>query len=214
MDQQLRHSDGIFLGHYLRKKYIELEDGSIATQMVFKMKKEFGLQSQLLGMDEILIHYPGGRWKDKTVVVDGLPEFIPGEQVVIFTRSVQNRYWGLNLGMGSYKVIRYGDDPMMVNSLFPNDPNMGQIKLEEFEKTVKRIKGGSMKVVMAQQYPTEGEQDLRRPASQRPEGKNRTIAGNSEEGENKAADNGFLPMWLLAFLALLGSCFRLSRQRQ
>ena len=213
VDKQLKSSDGVFIGHYLKKKYIELEDGSIATQMVFKMKKEYGLQSQLLGMDEVLIHYPGGRWEDKIVVVDGLPEFIPGEQVVIFTKSVNNRYWGLNLGMGTYKVVRYGSDPMMVNTIFPHEPSMGQIRLDEFEKKVREIKGGSMKIVSLPQYPIERDREDRQPASH-PEGKNRTVAGDSEEEENKAAENGFHPMWLLAFLGVMGAYFRLARQRQ
>ncbi len=213
VDQQLRQADGVFIGHYLNKTYIQLEDGSIATQMVFKMKKEIGLQSDLLGMDEVFIHYPGGKWKDKIVEVQGLPEFVPGEQVVIFTRSIHNRYWGLNLGMGTYKIVRYGDNPTMVNSLFPHDPQMGQMKLEEFEKTVRQIKGSSLKVVTYQQYPIERDKEARKPASER-EAKNRTVAGGSEEGENKTAETGFHPMWLLTFLAFLGSCFRLSRQRQ
>ncbi len=213
VDKQLKQSDGVFIGHYLKKIYIELEDGKIATQMVFKMKKEIGLQSELLGMDEVLIHYPGGKWKDKVVVVDGLPEFIPGEQVVIFTKSVNNRYWGLNLGMGTYKVVRYGKDPMMVNTIFPHEPTMGQIKLDEFEKKVREIKGSSLKVVSVQQYPIENERENRKPSSVS-EGKNRTVAGGSEAEENKAAENGFHPMWLLAFLGFLGASFRLARQRQ
>lgn len=213
MDQQLRHADGIVIGHYLKKTYVQLEDGSIATQMVFRMQKELGLQSDLLGMDEVFIHYPGGKWKDRIVEVQGLPEFIPGEQVVIFTRSIENRYWGLNLGMGTYKIVRYGKDAVMVNSLFPEDPKMGQLKLEEFEKTVRMVKGSSLKVVSLQQYPTERESEVRKPASQA-EGKNRTVAGGPEAGENKTAENGFHPMWLLAFLGFMGSCFRLARQRQ
>jgi hypothetical protein len=213
VDQQLRHADGVFEGLYLKKKYVQLEDGSIATQMVFKMKKEYGLQSELLGMDEVLIHYPGGKWKDKVVEVQGLPDFLPGEQVVIFTRSIANRYWGLNLGLGTYRIITYGNDPMLINSIFPNDPNIGQMKLDEFEKTVKKVKGSSLKLVTVQQYPIESERELRSPASQT-EGKNRTVAGGSEEGENSTAETGFHPLWLLAFLAVMGSCFRLARQRQ
>ncbi len=145
--------------------------------------------------------------------VQGLPEFIPGEQVVVFTRSVDNRYWGLNLGMGTYKVVRYGKDAMMVNSIFPADPKMGQLKLDEFEKVVRVIKGSSLKVVSVQQYPTERGQEERKPASVS-EGKNRTVAGGSEAGENNMAETGIHPLWLLAFLGFLGSCFRLARQRQ
>lgn len=213
IDVQLRHADGVFLGHYLRKKSIQLEDGSVATQMIFKMKKEFGLQSDLLGMDEVIIHYPGGSWGEKTVHVDGLPEFVPGEQVVVFTKNVRNRYWGLNLGMGTYKVIRYSRDSMLVNSLFPQDSRMGQVRFDEFEKTVRRIKGGSLKVVLTPQYLTEPERKNRQPAAVT-EGKNRTVAGSSEEEDNNLAETGFHPMWLLAFLAFIGSCFRLARARQ
>lgn len=213
IDQQLKHADGVFIGHYLTKKYVRLEDGSVATQMVFKMRKELGLQSDLLGMDEVLIHYPGGKWEDKVIEVDGLPEFIPGEHVVVFTKNIKNRYWGLNLGMGTYKIVRYGKEPMMVNTLFPEDRKMGQLKLEDFEKAVRLSKGGSLKVVTVQQYPIEREREERSPASEL-QGKNRTVAGGSEEEENKTAENGFHPMWLLAFLAFMGSCFRLARQRQ
>jgi hypothetical protein len=212
VDQQLKHADGVFIGHYLKKKFVQLEDGKVATQMVFKMRKEHGLQSELLGMDEVLIHYPGGKWKDQIVEVQGLPEFNPGEHVVIFTKNIDNRYWGLNLGMGTYKIVRYGQDSMMVNSIFPHNPEMGQVKLEEFEKIVRQVKGSSLKVVTVQQYPIEREQEMRKPASQS-EGKNRTVAGGSEEGENNPAESGIHPMWLLAFLGMLGASFRLSRQR-
>ncbi len=216
IDQQIKESDGIIIGHYLRKKSIKLENGSLATQMIFKMNKEVGMQSELFGMDEIIIHYPGGKLGDQHVRVDGVPEFIPGENVVLMVKSSQDRFWGMNLGFGSFKVINYGHEKMIVNTLFPNDRLVGQLKMEEFEKTVKLIKKSSFKIVMAPSYPSESDSDSmgRLPASAEEEGKNRAIASISEGEENRKDQTEFTTVWLVLFLAMLGGCFRLMRQKE
>lgn len=213
-EQQLKAADGIILGHYLRSKSIKLEDGKIATQMIFKMDKELGMQSDFFGMDEVIVHYPGGKLGDVRVEIQGVPRFIPGEKVVIFTKSVQSRYWGLNLGMGTYKVVNYGEEKVMVNSLFPHHPQMGQVKLEDFEKSVRTIKGDYLKVVRDVSYvpdSTRSEQ-VRAPATAT-EAKIRTIASEKEEVDNYAANSTFQSFWLVALLAFLGSCFRFVQNR-
>lgn len=211
--QQIKEADGIVIGHYLRSKAVQLDDGSIATQMIFKMKKETGMQSDLFGMDEIIVHYPGGSLGDKTVKVEGVPEFISGEHVVLMIKSNQDRYWGMNLGFGTFKVVNYGNEKLIVNTIFPEDRNVGQMKLEEFEKTVKAIKGSSFKVVATPIYPTESDQgqQLRSPASIK-QGKNRAIASKSEEDENNQSQ-GMNTMWLLLALAMMGGAFRFFRQK-
>lgn len=103
IENQIKEADGLFQGNFLRKKTIALEDGRLATQMIFKMSKEVGLQSDFFGMDEVIVHYPGGTLNGITSQVDGVPEFVSGEKVVLFIRNVDNRYWGLNLGYGSFK---------------------------------------------------------------------------------------------------------------
>jgi hypothetical protein len=215
IDQQIKDSDGIIIGHYLRKKSIKLENGSLATQMIFKMNKEVGMQSELFGMDEIIIHYPGGKLGDQHVKVDGVPEFVSGENVILMVKSSQDRFWGMNLGFGSFKVINYGNQKMIVNTLFPNDRNVGQVSMEDFEKTVKLIKKSSFKVVMAPSYPSESgsETPLRMPATVE-EGKNRTIASISEGEENRKDQTEFTSVWLVLFLAMLGGVFRLIRQKE
>lgn len=215
VDQQIKESSGIVVGHYLRKKSIKLEDGSIATQMIFKMNKEVGMQSELFGMDEIIIHYPGGKIGDLTVKVEGVPSFVPGESVVLMVKNHQDRYWGMNLGFGTFKIVNYGNEKMIVNTLFPHDRRVGQIKFDDFEKQVKRIKGSSLKVVMAPVYPTETDETTvtRLPASIE-EGKNRAIASNSETEENNESNSGFNSIWLLFVLASMGGLFRFLRQKE
>lgn len=215
VEQQIKESNGIVIGHYLRRKSVKLEDGSIATQMIFKMNKEVGMQSELFGMDEIIIHYPGGKIGDLTVKVEGVPQFIPGESVILMVKNHQDRYWGMNLGFGTFKIVNYGREKMIVNTLFPEDRRVGQIRLDEFEKQVKKIKGSSLKVVMAPLYPTESDKKSanRLPASVE-EGKNRAIASNSETDENNGGGPGFNSVWLLFILASMGGLFRLLRQKE
>ncbi len=215
IERQIKESDGIIQGHYLRKKFVLLDDGKIATQMMFKMKKEVGMESELFGMDEVIVHYPGGTYKGTHMHVDGLPDFVSGEKVVLFIRNVDNRYWGMNLGFGSFKVINYGRDTMLVNFLFPQHPKVGQVSLENFEKAVKEIKGNSFKVVTTPaEYPTNSPPDKNRlPASlsETNDGQNRSIASKSEQSENEDAQPNMSMFWLLTVLGLTGGIFRWTR---
>lgn len=211
---QVKEANGIVVGNFLRSKTIKLDDDSIVTQMIFKMNKEAGLQSELFGMDEIIVHYPGGTYGDLTVKVEGVPQFIPGENVIIMIKNSHDRYWGMNLGMGTFRIVNYGKDKLIVNSVFPEDRNVGQMKYDEFEKLVRRIRGSSLKVVLNPSYPseTDSNENLRAPASVS-EGKNRAIASETEEEENEEG-HGTNTVWLLFTLAVLGGLFRLMRQRE
>jgi hypothetical protein len=212
--QQLKAADGVMMGNFLKSKGVVLENGSIATQMIFKMNREYGLQSDLFGMDEVIVHYPGGRVGDRFTQVDGVPQFVSGEKVALMIKNVNNRYWGLNLGMGTYKVINYGKEVMLINSLFPDNPQIGQIRLDEFEKSIKFIKGTGLKTVYMNDYPSEVDKDQRRmPASLVEEGKKRSIASKSEQVENEGADVGLQTYWLIGVLAFLGGLFRFMRQK-
>jgi len=211
IDKQLGEADGVIIGHYLKKKSVQLENGSIATQMIFKVQKEWGLNSDLFGVDEIIIHYPGGKLGDKHVYVQGIPEFISGERVALLAKSVQNRFWGLNLGLGSYKIINYHSGPMLVNSLFPQDERIGQIKMEDFENKVRHIKSGSLRLVK-QDLPGKTDQVSRSPASVE-EGKKRAIASSMDKVDNNEDQSNPGVFWLVAILALAGGLSRLLRSR-
>lgn len=214
VNEQIADANGIIMGHFLRSKTIQLEDGSLTTQMIFKMNKEFGMQSELFGQDEIIVHYPGGTLGDQTVKVEGVPTFVSGEKVVVMIKSSHDRFWGMNLGFGTFKVINYGNEKILVNSIFPNDRKVGQIQMDQFEKSVKRIKGTGFKVVRAPEYPTVSPAVLRLPASSiEEEGKNRAIASNDEAEENITGRPVFNTAWLVIILAVLGGLFRLNRQR-
>lgn len=196
VDQQIEQADSIFIGHFLSQRSIRVEDGSIATQMTFQLSKEYGLGSELFGIEEILVHYPGGTLEDESLRVDGVPQFTAGERVALLARTIDNRLWGLNLALGTYRIINYGNETRLVNGVFPTDPQVSQIKLDLFEQKVKTIKGSSLKVVKSLEAPS-------RPTS---EGKIRSIASVDSTEENEHVEstrpNNF---WLLAFLAIAGA---------
>lgn len=209
LEQQVSEAQGILVGHFLREKSIRLETGRIATQKIFQVEKEYGLQSDFLGMKEVIVHYPGGHVGDEHVIIQGVPEFIPGEKVVILTKSHNNRFWGLNLGMGTFKIINYGEKDIMVNTIFPNHKKLGQYPLSELEPLIREIKKSELKMVSQKVYPTENMALYRdrSPASSN-ERKIRSIASTPEESDNNGAGS-LGTFWLLAFLAFLGVSFRL-----
>jgi hypothetical protein len=213
-ETQMREADGIIIGHYLKSKSVKLENGTIATQMVFKMEKEYGLRSDFFGMDEVIVHYPGGSMDGVTRKVEGVPQFIGGEKVALFTKNIDNRYWGLNLGFGSYKVISYGKDVILVNTLFPENAQIGQIKLQEFEQMIKTIKGSNLKVVQSAQFLDNPTAFANRAPASVPEGKNRSIASKNDEREDGSESRSLNVFWLIGFLAFCGGIFRMSRQKK
>ncbi len=209
IEQQIKESDGLFLGHYLKKKTVKLENGTLATQMYFKMTKEVGLQSELFGLDEIIVHYPGGKLGDHHIQVEGVPKFVQGEKVVLFIKNINQRYWGMNLGFGSFKMVNFGKETVLVNTIFPDLPKIGQVKWGEFELAVKSIKGLNLRTIDSLERSEVQEQNVpnRLPAS---EGQNRSLASVSEEDQNKHEAPILNIFWLVVILGIAGGIFRFS----
>lgn len=205
VEEQIQEADGLIQGHFLKKNSIKLENGMIATQMHFELKKEVGLNSDFFGLKEVIVHYPGGILEDESTRVEGVPEFVEGEKVLLLLKNKNNRFWGLNLSYGSFKVVNFGRSTMVMNYLFPEQANAGQLKLEHFERIVRDIKGSSFKVVQNQ---TQVEEKVAESS-----GQNRSIASIEEQGENKESRPERPVFWLIAFLSLMGGLYRWS-QRQ
>lgn len=212
VDEELMEADGVIIGHFLRSKSVELENGRLATQMIFKMNKEWGMQSDLFGMEEVIVHYPGGKKGGRTTVVEGVPQFVMGEKIALLTKNVNNRYWGLNLGLGAFKIINYGNETLLINSLFPLDTKISQIKIYDFELKVKKLKGSSLKVVISKEFEMRSGQD-RKPSSV-DMGKKRSVASKFKEEENINDQSSIGISWLVALLAITGGLSRLMRQRK
>lgn len=209
IEQQIKEANGIVIGHYLSSKSVSLESGAVATQMIFKVQKEWGMQSDLFGLEEVIVHYPGGKKNGQHIQVQGVPRFVVGEKVALFTKNIGNRYWGHNLGFGTFKIVNYGNETMMVNTLFPEDPRVGQVKLNVFESKVKQIKGTGFKVVRQDSPRT----SVDRVPSSISEGKKRSIASKVDREDNKDDQSGPEVYWLIAVLAFAGGMSRFIRSK-
>lgn len=207
LETQLKEADGVLIGNFLKSRSIRLEDGTIATQMVFKMDREVGFQSEQFGMNEVIIHYPGGSLDGVTTVVQGVPSFNPGEKVAILSKSVDNRFWGLDLSYGSYKVIDYGSTTMLFNLAFPENPDFGQISLANFEEKVRTVKS-AMKVVRSPMDVT-----VNRSIASVVESENleRNVASAKEPESAEPSQDYF---WLLFFLSVMGGAFEFFRKKK
>jgi len=211
VEDQLRESDAILEGHFLSQEGVELEDGSVATQMIFKVKNEYGINIQSGEFDEIIIHFPGGQTNQKRVLVHGVPEFVVGERVVILAKNHAGRLWGQNLGLGSFKVVNFNSQPTLINSIFPSDKRVSQFTLEEFESKVKQIKHSNLKTV--KMLDTIVQPSKRAPASTS-KSKIRSIAATSNQGENEEEQSNLGIFWLIALFAFAGGINKLMKTRR
>jgi hypothetical protein len=214
LEKQLHEADGILVGHYLKKESVELENGMVATKMHFQVDKEHGLQTDVFGTNEVIVHYPGGTLSDRAVKVDGVPDFMVGTPVVLMVKNVENRFWGMNLALGTFHVVNYGNDKFLINKLFPTHKGLGQTKYSDFEKMIRKVKGENLKVV----YSTireEDDQPSRSIASTTEEvGNFRKVAATSEKAENDEETSMGQVWWLVGLLAFLGTVSAWRRRHQ
>lgn len=205
LEQQVAEADSIIYAHYLRQNSTVLDDGRVATQMHFELKREIGLKTELNGMHELIVHYPGGEMNGVVTKVDGVPTFNSGEKVVLLLKNKANRFWGLNLAYGSFKVINFGHSSMVMNNVFPDQPHAGQMPLHQFDNLVKQVKGVSFTQV--QNLEVLEKQNIQS------SGQNRSLASISEVPENTSDKSVTSMFWLLASLGFMGGLFRWSRRQ-
>lgn len=211
LEQQLKEADGVLIGHFLKKESVEFEDGFIATKMHFQVEKEHGLQTDVFGTNEVIVHYPGGKVNDRAVKVDGVPDFMVGTPVVLMVKNVDNRFWGMNLALGTFHLMNYGGEKYLINKLFPTHAGLGQTKYVDFEKLIRKVKGESLKVVRS------GIQENSAPSrsiASVPEevGNFRKLAAVPEKAENVDETSKGQIWWLVGLLAALGVGFTWTRR--
>lgn len=206
VEKLIAPADAILLGDFLNSKTVELEDGTLATEARFKIEKEFGLDAEDFGLSEIKVFYPGGKRGDKIVTVEGAPSFVPGEKnVVLLSLQADGRLWVQGLAMGTFKVVRLGEKTMLINSVFPSNPEISRQELGKFLRKVSDIKGKSLKEIHSDKYVLESQKERSRQVSSSPKGNSRSIASVEDGMENKSELNVMNSFWLVMILGFLGA---------
>jgi len=189
IEKLIQPADAILVGDFLSSKTVELEDGTLATEARFKIEKETGLDAEDFGLTEIKVFYPGGKLHDRVQMIDGAPQFISGEKNVVFLNQHEDgRLWVQGLAMGTFKVVKIGQQTLLINSVFPSHPELSRQDMDKFLRKVSNLKAKPLKAVYSDKYTHELEKDrLRTVADER--GNSRSIASTSEDKDNKAEPN-------------------------
>lgn len=203
----IRSADAIVSGIYLDKKTIELDNGQLATQMSVKLEQSSGFAP--LGADsrEVLIHYPGGETHKSAQHVEGVPHFQIGERVLITLRELEDgRMWGQSLGLGSYKIVKIGEENFLINSIFPKNSLISGVNLKKFNEKVYQIKSEKMKMVHSDKYSRNFKKEYFQSVKQSKQKVIRSIASSSLGGNLKKVEDHEKrsPFWLIFLLSLMG----------
>jgi len=194
LKKHLLESSGIVQGEVVSQEAELDENSKIVTKVTLKASKWMG-DFEIEG-EEISVYFPGGEVGNRGRRIEGVPEFSLGETVVLLIQNRNDVDWVSNLGLGKYSVKRVGSEKVMVNQIFPTEPNMGQIPLEKFYELAKETKEMKFQYRFKEKYEVNNEyQNL--PKSK---ANGRYIASVTQENESSSLD----PFWLVILLGFLG----------
>lgn len=203
--KQIVESEGIVKGEVITVNSEEDNSGRIITRLFLRADKWMGIQPE---SGHIEIFYPGGQIGDKVQMVHGAPKFKEGEKVVLLLKNNNKNYWVQNLALGKFMIKKYGTSDVLINSVFPNHPKVGQIPLENFYDLAQTIKKNKFKERFKDKYEIQTEKY----AYQNIGKSSRSIASVGEV--EQVSDKGFSTFWLLALLGIFGGLFTFTRRRE
>lgn len=205
MEKMIQPADAILLGDFLKSSTVVLEDGTVATEARFKIDKELGLDADEFGLSEVKVFFPGGKLKDREVLIEGAPSFVPGEKnVLMLTQAEDGRLWIQGLAMGTFKVVRLGQKTVLMNPVFPSDADLSRVEMSRFLRMVAAIKDQPLKEVYSDKYVRELQKDSQRTVAVEA-GNSRSIASQSQRQENGPVPNVMNSFWLLMIFGFIGA---------
>ncbi|MBL7665537.1 MAG: hypothetical protein JNM93_10425 [Bacteriovoracaceae bacterium] len=143
IEKQVEDANGIIFGVYHGKYVYKKQNDEVVTELSFSIESSVGISSnEIAKASEFKVLIPGGEWQGVVHKVHGVPKFSEQERVMLFlTRSHDGNYWVQNLGLGKYELKMKGNQTILVSSIFPYHPQMGQIPISKFYDIVREIKG-------------------------------------------------------------------------
>lgn len=196
LKKQINSSDGIVYGEVLEKEFLHNKEFEVVTKVILKVDKWIGVGPT----DHLVeVYFPGGTIDNRTVQIEGAPNFEINEKVLIFLgKDDQNILWVKNLGLGKYSEKKVGTSKIFVNQIFPTDPKIGQISSDIFFEYAERLKDQKFFERLKGKYENNKGSLL---SNTDKKILNRSIASQKEENNQK--DHIVKVLWLLAILILL-----------
>lgn len=204
--KQIKESDGLVKGEVTAIESI-IHQGKIATKVTLHADKWIGLDPDEYGFVDL--YYPGGQVDDQVVEVGGSPQFDLGEDVILFVKLHKKNYWVNNLGLGKFSIKKIGPKEIIVNQIFPNHPNVGQMRLTKFYELSQWVKKDKFTERFKDKYELNQEKHSRN--FHQGKRKGRSIA--SVTGKEKLEQHKFSAIWLVLILGLLVLLFGFLRKK-
>ncbi len=203
--KQISDSSGVLEAEVINSEAVELEDGQIFTKVFLKANKWIGVSPDHYHID---VYLPGGTVGDKSLRVDGTPKFTMGEQVVLMIKTHEGKNYLMNLGLGKFSIKKFGNTRILVNSIFPKAPKVGQMPLETFYKLAKRIKGQRFQNRFKDKYELHVEKESRKVKIAKT---GRSIA--SVESKITQEDSKVSTIWILLLFGFFGAVFTVMKMQ-
>lgn len=201
---QIVESHGVVKGEVVSINSEEDDNGRIVTRLFLRADKWIGVVPK---ENHLEIYYPGGQIGDKVQLVHGSPKFEEGEKVVLLLKESNSNLWVQNLALGKFMIKKYGKVDVLINSVFPNHPKVGQIPLATFYDLVKNIKHKQFKERFKDKYELQTEKYAYKNLGK----KGRSVASIAEA---KEIEEQFNISWLLALLGIMGGIFTFLRRKK
>lgn len=209
--RQIAESSGIVEGEVISTEAVLDRNGRIVTKVFMRADKWIGVRPEAGHLE---VYYPGGQVGDRVQKVHGAPKFDYGERVVLLLKSDKNsenkKLWVQNLALGKYMIKKYGTTDIVINSVFPKDPKVGQMALNSFYSLATRIKNQDFKERFKDKYELQVEKENKQFSNKK---LGRAIA-SVRNFEEKEEENHISTIWTLIILGVLGALFSFSRRRK
>ena len=203
--KQIIQSDGIVVGEVINVSSYNNEKGQIVSSAFIKVDKWMGSPVK---NNHIEVNFPGGKVGGKAYKVFGAPKFVNGEKVVIFTRNVENQSFVNNLGLGKFSIKNLGKTQIMVNQIFPNLPEVGQMNFNSFVKLTESLKQKRFNERFKNKYERNIEKQTMINSKSSPSRKIASINKKTKKDKNELAD-----YWLVILLGLISVGYSLIRRK-
>lgn len=202
---QLLSSKGVVQGEVLSTTSLRDPKFGIVTKAFIRADMWMGTD---VSNGHVELFFPGGSLGEEARRVPGAPRFSIGEKVVVFTSSHENKNWVYNLGLGKFSLKKVGTSFVMVNQVFPQVPDVGQMVFRNFVDMAQRLKGEKFQKRFKDKY----ERAVENKASHQIKSANsRSIASASSSSVQVADENS--SFWLVLLLGAMGFTFRLSSRK-
>lgn len=203
---QIESSDGIVQGEVVAVSSERDPKRGIVSKVFIRADRWLGARVE---QNHIELFYPGGTLGEEGVKVHGSPRFKPGEKVVVLSKRHNGKWWVQNLGMGKFALKKVGTGKVLVNQIFPNTPDVGQMPLDSFLLLAREIKDQKFKERFKDKYERTAEKRAAMVPKKKAKG-SRSIASVGKKDGN----GGQNPFWLALLLGALGAVVRAVKGRR